>query len=179
MTKSPWLKQSNSRPSSARANRWTIVHDAISSICVINVRRARIVPSVAADLCGDDYECGKRSACGFKILFWSATFGAIARWARMHTFDFQWNSLLKAVATVTASALAAGLFVFLTAVEPDTNSPGTNGAVPDSFTDSGRYLALTRPACARHGWANFGQTCQFDSRRPDGAARTVRVLAIR
>ena len=70
-----------------------------------------------------------------------------------------------------------------------TLAPAANGAEAqkghdikqvEPFAKADRLVVPVKgTACSLHGWPNFEPKCQFDIRETSGAARTVRVIALR
>ncbi len=88
--------------------------------------------------------------------------------------------MLKTVIMVTVAAAIAGLFVFATAATPKANAPD-NTSPPSQAAAKGDRLTLPAKgsACSLQGWPDFERKCQFDLRRVDNEAQTVRVIALR
>jgi hypothetical protein len=94
--------------------------------------------------------------------------------------DIQRYSAFKPAMRIAAAAVIAGLIVFATSTAPKAAAPDISQISPASAAKSDRQiLAIKGAACSQHGWPDFEQTCQFDTRTAVGDARTVRIIALR
>jgi len=83
------------------------------------------------------------------------------------------------VSSITAATLIAGIVTFATTSAPAADVLAVT--VPDANHTKGDRLrvAAKGSGCSVNGWPNFEPECQFDLREPGGAARNVRVIALR
>lgn len=80
------------------------------------------------------------------------------------------------VAVVVAAGLAVGLSVLANAVGEANAKP----QIMVSHAKGDRLAArLSGNACSPQGWPHFEPSCQFDRRRPAGAAGAARLIALR
>ena len=88
--------------------------------------------------------------------------------------------MFRPIITMTSAAAIAGLFVFATAAAPKATVPDDTRPLPQAAAKGDRLpLHVKGAACSRHGWPDFELKCQFDLRRADNEAQTVRVIALR
>jgi hypothetical protein len=85
---------------------------------------------------------------------------------------------MRTLATqIAASAIIAGLFVFLTSVAPEANVPGVKTAAPLALAKADRLPVLAKGAkCSERAWPNYEQNCLFDNRRSASEVRKVVVI---
>ena len=115
---------------------------------------------------------------GAFALFESGTSYLPARYRPMQVLAVPSERLLKSVIRMGGAAVVAGLFVFLTSGAPKANDAQANDANASMKVDR-LAVVVKGAACSLHGWPHFERSCQFDLRKPDNQARTVRVLALR
>jgi hypothetical protein len=92
--------------------------------------------------------------------------------------------MFEPVTRVVVATLVAGTVALLIAI-----APAARGHEPMQVQAAKKAQISPRPdqlrvplrgsACSLHGWPNFEPRCQYDLREPAGAARTVRVFALR
>jgi hypothetical protein len=88
--------------------------------------------------------------------------------------------MFKPMIRMAAAALVAGVIAFAITAAPAANDGAVKPTQPRPFAKADRlYVPVKGPACSKHGWPNVEPQCQFDLREPAGAARTIRVIALR
>jgi hypothetical protein len=92
--------------------------------------------------------------------------------------------MFKPITRVAAAVVVAGAIAFAITAAPAADEHAIkqdqNIKQAQSLAKADRLrVPLRGTACSVHGWPNFEPKCQFDSREPAGAARIVRVIALR
>lgn len=92
--------------------------------------------------------------------------------------------MFRPLVRIAAAALVAGVIALAINAAPAVNAVAlTQAQDAKHMQPGGKADRLRVPvrgaACSVHGWPAFEPKCQFDTREPDGKARTVRVIALR
>jgi hypothetical protein len=84
--------------------------------------------------------------------------------------------MLKIISQIAASALIAGVIVFLTPVAPQANVPEAKSASQVAAKADRLTAPVTGAACSQRAWPHYEQNCLFDNRRSAGDVRKVSVV---
>ena len=92
--------------------------------------------------------------------------------------------LVSTVASVSAIMVATFLggmtVVLISGVSDAKAKPVIELVVQEPHAKADRLPVLKKgAACSSHAWPNYEPSCQFDTRRPFGEMRTVRIIALR
>jgi hypothetical protein len=87
----------------------------------------------------------------------------------------------NAIIAVAAAGFVAGLAIASTFAAPAARAESFASEAFEQPLAKGdrRPAVVTGSACSTRSWPNYDLGCQFDRRRPDNAALTVRIIALR
>ena len=93
--------------------------------------------------------------------------------------------MFKPFVRMTAAIGVAGVIALAVTAAPAAKEYAARGeelqhALPQPFAKADRLRVPVREtACMQQNWPNFEPKCQFDPREAVGAARAVRIIALR
>ena len=87
----------------------------------------------------------------------------------------------NAIIAVAAAGFVAGLAVVSTFAAPEARAEAFVSDASEQPLAKGdrRPAVATGSACSTRSWPNYDVGCQFDRRRPDNEALTVRIIGLR
>jgi hypothetical protein len=88
---------------------------------------------------------------------------------------------IASVSAIMVVTLLGGMTVVLLSGVSDAKAkPAIELAVQEIHAKGDRLPVLQKgAACSSRAWPNYEPNCEFDSRRPFGEMRTVRIIALR